>query len=185
MIPSIALSSHFINNKGASTSTLLAGELLQLIRDNWAAREPGFGREDLDKVVVVPLQDLTADQQAGFACGWGKIEASRNFQTKMVTRAEGEDPYMETTAEGTPLPATSIRLVLYSAATLEEDGGSRSSEADWEVVALLVSPWADEPMDPLTMSRNFLRKPGGTYAGYSVEQFAESIYFWRNFVKLR
>ena len=33
-------------------------------------------------------------------------------------------------------------------------------------------------MDPVTMARNFLEKPGGTFAPYTAQQFAEAIWFW-------
>jgi hypothetical protein len=185
---SIALSTFFVTTQAKSSGTrclLPLPELIPLIQSHWDNREPGYGRQDLDAVVVVPLQELTEAQRSQFVCGWGRIEEASDFQSKVTTRSEGEDTYVETTAIGPALPSTSIQVVLYSAAALEENGGSRSSQADWEVVALLVSPWANAPMEPLTMARNFLHKPGGTFAPYTAEEFAHSIYFWSQYVKLR
>ncbi len=33
-------------------------------------------------------------------------------------------------------------------------------------------------MDPLTMARNMLAKPGGTPCRYSADDFAESVWYW-------
>ena len=40
-------------------------------------------------------------------------------------------------------------------------------------------------MDPLTMARNMLCKPGGTPVDYSAEQFARSVYYWSLRVRVR
>ncbi|MBU2502315.1 DUF3228 family protein, partial [bacterium] len=69
-------------------------------------------------------------------------------------------------------------VVLYSREALLENGGTRSGDADWEIVCLLAGPEEDEPMDPLTMARNMLAKPGGTPCTYTAEQFAEAVWYW-------
>jgi hypothetical protein len=33
-------------------------------------------------------------------------------------------------------------------------------------------------MNPLTMARNFLEKPGGTFCEYTAREFAEAVYYW-------
>jgi hypothetical protein len=33
-------------------------------------------------------------------------------------------------------------------------------------------------MDPLTMARNMLRKPGGTFCAYTAEEFAAAVWYW-------
>ena len=45
-------------------------------------------------------------------------------------------------------------------------------------LCLLAGAAETEPMDPLTMARNMLEKPGGTFVPYTAEEFALSIYFW-------
>lgn len=75
-------------------------------------------------------------------------------------------------------PAKFAKVVCYHKDALLENDGQRSSDADWEIVALLTSDVDDEPMQPLTMARNYLQKAGGTYAPYTAQQFAESIYYW-------
>ena len=69
-------------------------------------------------------------------------------------------------------------MVLYSAKTLLANGGTRSGDWDWEVVCLVAGSQPDEPMNPLTMARNQLARPGGTPCHYTSQQFAEAIYYW-------
>jgi hypothetical protein len=83
-------------------------------------------------------------------------------------RQRHEDGYAKVTAIGTPEPARFAAVVLYSRAALCENDGTRSTDADWEVVSLITSPvqrlTRDDapPMNPLTIARNVLAKPGGT-----------------------
>jgi hypothetical protein len=137
----------------------------------------------LDLVVVVPI--LEPDIAGLFSGGWIPVEAATDLRTEVTRRQPHEDPYLVTTGLGVPLPVSFAKVVLYSAATLLENDGERSGDFDWEIVALVAGPWENEPMMPLTMARNFLQKPGGTYAPYSAAQLAESIYFWSQFVAAR
>jgi hypothetical protein len=82
------------------------------------------------------------------------------------------------TAEGPREETKFASVVMYSADTLLENDGTRSGDFDWEVVCLVAGPVEIEPMDPLTMARNMLEKPGGTYCEYSAAEFAASIWFW-------
>lgn len=80
-----------------------------------------------------------------------------------------------------PLPKvrpTFAYVVLYSAAALTENGGVRSGNFDWEVVAMIATDVPDEPMHPLTMARNQLAMTGGTKSEYTAEEYAESIAYW-------
>ena len=159
-------------------------ELLMLVHDNWNNRTPGMNRKDLTEVVIVPIDDVSK-----FTCNWMNIQDAQRITGRVVRREDFEDPFV--TLKGTLKKgvsyndATFAKVVLYSAATLEQDNGHRSSDADWEIVAVLTGPWKDEPMTPLTMARNMLRKPGGTYVKYTAKQFAESIYFWSQFIQSR
>jgi len=56
----------------------------------------------------------------------------------------------------------------YHKDALLENGGERTTNCDWEVVAILASAIPNEPM-PLTMARNFLQKPGGTKSVYTAD----------------
>jgi hypothetical protein len=178
-IPSIAWS-QFALDKDRKKFVGTEDHLVYLVRCNWKNRKPGQGRKDLKQVVVVPIP-----QNQWFSCSWMPIEKAKFITGKVVRRQPFEDPFVALKGRGFTLDAKVAKVVLYSAATLLEDGGTRSSDADWEIVAILTGPWKNEPMTPLTMARNFLRKPGGTFAPYTAKQFAESIYFWSGFIQKR
>lgn len=148
-------------------------ELLDLVRAHWAERRPGAGRHGLDQVVIVPVPP------AGFHATTILADETTPLQARLERRQPGEDPVIRVSAAGDPPPPRHAAVVLYSAATLRQNGGARSSDAAWEIVCLLAGPVADEPMDPVTMARNFLQKPGGTFASYSAQDFAEAIWYWR------
>jgi len=93
-------------------------------------------------------------------------------------RQSHEEGFVRVSATGPREKALHAAVVLYSAETLQANGGERSGDYAWEVVCLLAGPTADEPMDPLTMARNMLEKPGGTLCVYSAEQLVESIWYW-------
>ena len=147
-------------------------ELLDLVRTHWPQRRPGAGREDLDQVVIVPVPP---DRFHGTTV---EVTDSTPLHACLDRRQPHEEPFIRVTAAGEPAPPRHAGVVLYSAATLQENQGTRSTDADWQVVCLLAGPVAEEPMDPLTMARNFLEKPGGTFAPYTARQFAEAIWYW-------
>jgi hypothetical protein len=146
--------------------------LLDRARAGWPQRLPGVGRADLHKVVVVPVDP------AGFVSSTVRVGPDTPLHAVYDRRQAGEDGFVRVTAEGEREPARHASVVLYSAATLCENGGSRSGDCDWEVVCLLAGPTATEPMDPLTMARNMLKKPGGTTCTYTAAEFAEAIWYW-------
>ncbi len=147
-------------------------ELLDLVRAAWPRRRPGAGRQDLEAVVVVPVPP------ARFVGSTVAVRTDTPLFATLDRRQPHEDPYIRVTAAGPREPVRHAAVVLYSAATLLENGGTRSSDAEWEVVSVQASAAADEPMYPLTMARNFLEKPGGTFADYPARAFAEAIWYW-------
>jgi hypothetical protein len=146
--------------------------LLDLVRAHWPQRRPGAGRDDLTQVVVVSVPP------AGFCGTTVLVDEDTPLRAVLDRRQPAEDPFIRVTAAGPAEPVRHAAVVLYSAQTLRENGGVRSSDADWEVVCLLAGPVADEPMDPLTMARNYLQKPGGTFAPYTATEFATAIWYW-------
>jgi Protein of unknown function (DUF3228) len=146
--------------------------LLDLVQRYWDDRYPGAGREDLSKVVIVPLPP------EGFVCGTVQVDETSELSAELVRRQPHEEPYLQVKARGPREAATFAGVVLYSADTLLENDGKRSGDCAWEIVCVLASPVRDEPIDPLTMARNMLEKPGGTYCDYTAQQFAESIWYW-------
>lgn len=147
-------------------------ELLKRVRDGWPQRRPGQGRADLTEVVVVPVAS------AGFVCGTVRVTDDTLLTAALVRRQPHEEPYVRVTAVGPRQEARFAEVVLYSAAVLELNDGRRSGDFAWEVVALLAAPVADEPMDPLTMARNMLDKPGGTPCDYTAQEFAAAVWYW-------
>ncbi len=153
-------------------------ELLDLVRKAWSKRRPGDGRDSLEQVVVVPVEPKR------FVGSVVLVDEATPLTASTVRRQPQEHPYIEVTAQGPCEPTRHAAVVLYSAATLLENSGTRSSTADWEIVCLIASSLDPEPMDPLTMARNMLAMPGGTPCKYSARQFAESIWYWAGRAKV-
>ena len=149
-----------------------AKELLDLVREGWPHRRPGAGREDVNQVVVVPVSP------AGLVSSTVLVTGKTILHAKFDRRAAHEEGFIQVTAEGPREEARFASVVLYSADILQENGGRRSGDFDWEVVCLIAGPTETEPMDPLTMARNMLEKTGGTYCEYSAREFAEAVWFW-------
>ena len=101
------------------------------------------------------------------------------MKASLEKRQAHEDAYVQVRSPGPRETAAHAGAVLYSAETLLENDGRRSGDVQWEVVCILASATENEPMDPLTMARNYLEKPGGTFADYSARDFAEAIWYWR------
>lgn len=155
--------------------------LLTLVKKHWAGRQPGFGRKDLTHVIVVPIAELGLARL--FKSTWLATEGASRIRGSVVRRQAHEDPFVSIEARGRALPVKHASVVLYARKVLEENNGTTSGPFDWEIVAVVSGPWENPPMDPLTMARNYLRKPGGTFANYTAKQFAEAIYFWSGFVR--
>jgi hypothetical protein len=148
------------------------GELLRRMQAGWPRRRPGQGRADLSQVVIVPVDP------EGFVGATVRVDEDTPLHAHFDRRQAGEEGFIRVTAEGEREPVRHAAVVLYSARTLQENGGRRSTDCDWEIVCLLAGPAEVEPMDPLTMARNYLEKAGGTYADYSAREFAEAIWYW-------
>ena len=149
-----------------------AEELLELVRAGWVDRRPGAGRSGLEKVVIVRVDP------AGFVSSTVAVNESTVLHAVYDRRQAHEEGFVRVTAEGPREELLHAWVVMYSADTLLENDGTRSGDFDWEVVSLIAGPAVVEPMDPLTMARNMLEKPGGTYCKYSALEFAESIWYW-------
>lgn len=165
---------------GTSHSHFLGtdAELVELVRAHWADRRPGEGRDGLDEVVVVSLPPER------FVCATVRVVADTPLYARFTRRQAHEDGYVEVSAEGPREPARHAAVVLYAADVLERNDGVRSTDCDWEIVCVIAAPTADEPMDPLTMARNMLARPGGTPCRYTAEQFAAAVWYWRDRAKI-
>lgn len=141
-------------------------ELVRLVKDHFDGSEEG--------VVAV---DVPAEK---FFSGVTKLSEGCELHAEFAARREGEEPYVQITAiGGAKVPASTVKVILYSHETLAEDA---SSDAEWEIVSINASATAKEgeaePQTPVAMARNFLEMAGGTKREYTAEEFARSIIFW-------
>jgi hypothetical protein len=144
---------------------------------NWSARQPGKGESNCNRKVVVPVPEWQ------FYCPpTVPLTKGLKVQGEATCRQEGEDPRLEifvdiTQIDFEPIPAKKVEIVCYSADALLEEDGKRDTDCAWEIVSVNCSGTEEpEQMDPLTMARNYLRKPGGTFSNYTALEFAEAIY---------
>lgn len=166
---------------GNSYSSLTEEQIVMLVKANWGERTPGAGEDNLNRKVLVPVPSF------GFLCPpRAKLVPGLPIKAEVFVRQEGEDPYVQTyvTTEDAikfgaliETPAKVVEIVCYSAEALLENGGTRSTHCDWEIITLLCG-LRREPMTPLTMARNFLEKTGGTKGIYTAREFANAIWYW-------
>lgn len=190
MTPTIGMSNyarkHSQPQTGNSYTALSEEQLIALVKLNWESRTPGDGETGLDRKVLVPITQITSTEgKPHFFCQPRMaLKEGMPVKAEVVTRQAGEDPYVQTyiTPEDAAawgfqdIPAAKVQIVCYSADTLLENEGERSSDCEWEIVTIVCTEGETETMLPLTMARNFLEKPGGTKSVYSAQQFAEAIY---------
>lgn len=155
--------------------------LFQLIRDNWDARVVGAGATDIEKVCVVPIERPVA----GFYCPMVEVDRAVNLVAEVVQRRPGEESHVRVTANGPEIAAKFVKVVLYSAQTLIDEREERSGDFDWEIISIMASPVADEPVPPQTMARNQLLMQGGSPRHYTSEEWARSVWYWSQYVTRR
>lgn len=144
-------------------------ELEQLTEASFDKRVPGYR----DGVVLVPVPP------EGFKAGTMKLEVGTPLAATFEARREGEEASITVVATNCPkTDARRVDIVLYRHDVLEEDKEA-SCDSEWEIVSVNARVTKeDEPMDPMTMARNFLHMEGGTKATFTAEEFAKSIVFW-------
>lgn len=165
---------------GNSYSTMSSAAVVERVKACWHDRFPGQGEINLERKVVVPIRHYLGE----FVQPLVNIMEGLPVFAEVIKRQEGEKPFVETYALMKDVKELGIgligpiyvRIVCYSAEALLANGGKRSTDCDWEIVAILASQFVEEPMTPLTMARNFLEKEGGTKSDYTAEEFAEAIW---------
>lgn len=148
--------------------------------DHW---KPGLGAVDGDvRIVEVPT--------AGFSTEIVRITDENSHLLEVVynPRREGEEAVPTLILRGIdPVEAATVGIVIYRADVLERDSG-RSSDAEWEIVAILADPELPEgasvPMNPATMARNAAHLEGGTLREYTAEQWLEATLFWQRHARV-
>lgn len=149
-------------------------EVVALVQTHWDNNEPGTGSVDGDVILVnVPA--------ANFYSPIVKItdENKHLVVTEEKVRREGEKPVLTRYIIGEKPEAKFVQVVVYRADTLDRDDG-RSSDAEWEIIAINAQLDKHTPMDPETMKRNNNHDKGGTYREYSDAQWAEAYEYWEN-----
>lgn len=154
-------------------------ELQELVKSNWTNSEPGTGSVDGDALLIrVPA--------AGFYTPIVQItpENESFIVEEDYIRQAGEKPVKRRTLPGfEKSPARFVKIVVYRADVLARDNG-RSSDAEWEIIAILAQDEEVVPMDPETMARNANHDEGGTYREYTEEEWQEARAYWDTHVKV-
>lgn len=149
-------------------------QLTKLTEENLNNYVPGVGSENDDvRLVNLPTTD--------FLTGIVKIspENAHNLTIRYDSRVEGEQPYPQLVMTNTEyVPATHVQAVIYRADLLAKDN-NRSSDSEWEIVAILANPTEKVPMHPATMARNAAHQTGGTQRNYTPEEWLEATIYWQ------
>lgn len=152
-------------------------DLTKLVEENWSNQEPGAGSVDNDVVLVtVPPKNF-----------YTSITGINKFNKKYIVeeeyvRQEGEKPVKHRTLPGfDKTPAKFVKIVVYRADTLAQDN-DRSSDAEWEIIAVNAEIDENTPMTPETMKRNSNHDQGGTYREYSDKEWKDAYKYWDNHV---
>ena len=202
-VPSIGWSNFARENstqeKGNSYTCLSEADVITLISENWSKQEIGMGESDYSRKIVVPVPSVLQSPRFGFLANtqifFGVtflLQEGMPIQSKIVRRSgqDSEEPFIQNyiTFEDSknyslePVNVTSI--VLYSKEALLENDGVRSTNCDWEVVAIITASEPNQPMLPLTMARNQLELDGGTASVYTDKEYAKAIAYWSKRVRV-
>ena len=150
---------------------------LMLFLNGVVASTPGY--RDGVELVRIPVEVLP-----GLKSRVVETDINTGFVTVCKSRVEGETPRKKTMALVEELPdAKFITAVLYHKDVLAEDN-DRSTECDWEVVAVLCQMDENEPMAVGTLLANHFKLPGGTATNMSndelVQTLGRSVRYWSN-----
>lgn len=147
-------------------------ELETLVQTHKHDFEPGTGSVDNDVILVnVPA--------SGFFTPIIKIDDSNRHlvREEEYVRQEGEAPVITRRITGIKPPAKYVQVVCYRADVLAQDN-SRTTDAEWAMIAILAQDEKRIPMHPTTMLRNTNHDKGGTYREYSQQEWDEAYSYW-------
>jgi hypothetical protein len=149
-------------------------ELEALVEKHQHDFQPGTGSVNNDVILVnVPAQ--------GFFSSVVTIDDTNRHlvRNKEVIRAEGEKPVVMKQIIAEKVPASYVQIVVYRADVLAADN-SRTTDAEWEIVAILANVDKVTPMHPTTMLRNANHDEGGTFREYTDQEWADAYAYWEN-----
>ena len=143
--------------------------LVEAHRDDF---EAGTGSVDNDVILVnVPVERFKSSIVAINESNKHLVE-----ETETV-RAEGEKPVIMKTIVAEKSPAKYVQIVCYRADVLAADN-NRTTDAEWEIIAILAQIDKVTPMDPVTMLRNSNHDKGGTQRTYTDKEWADAYAYW-------
>jgi hypothetical protein len=142
-------------------------ELLKRVRSAKASDiKPGYK----DGVIIVPVDP------DGFYSGVVELTGDSVITGHFGARRENEEPVLEVRATGHKVPAKFVEVILYSKEALDGEVGSG---ADWDIISINGrATEEEEPMHPVAMARNQLRRVGGSPAEYTSDQWAKAVWYW-------
>jgi hypothetical protein len=162
-------------NKRYGSNSYYAGtwkQLEALVTKHRDDFEPGTGSVDNDVILVnVPAE--------GFFTCIAEItpENAHLVRENTHSRQEGEQEVTTRVMDGVKPPAKFVQVVCYRADVLAQDD-ERTTNAEWEIIAVNAQLHKSTPMHPTTMLRNSNHDKGGTYREYTQEQWDEAYAFW-------
>lgn len=149
-------------------------ELREIVLTHFDDFEPGTGSVNNDVILV----NIPADRVKTTVTRITDENRDQVIQEEYV-RQDGEKPVTRNVILGAPQPATYAQVVVYRADVLAQDN-ARSTDAEWEMVAVLGKLDKIEPMHPTTMLRNANHDDGGTYREYSEEEWNAAYKYWEH-----
>lgn len=136
--------------------------------------EPGTGSVDNDVILVnVPAANF-------YTTITPITDENRHLvEERDHVRQDGEKPVSMKFIKGHKQPAKFVQIVCYRADVLARDDG-RTTNAEWEIVAINAQLDKYTPMHPTTMLRNNNHDEGGTYREYSQKEWDDAHQYWEN-----
>lgn len=143
---------------------------------HWGDAKPGY-REGVLVVPVAPQSfycTLTTLKEGDELVGSFKARREGEFPRKNILKPAGEDWQKP--------EAKAVDVILYSSATLEEDGSNElpAIEGNWEIVSVNGRPTVEEaPIAPMTLIYNHFHvegsNDGGSSTGMTDSEFVEAL----------
>jgi hypothetical protein len=168
----------FFNGTWGHHEGPVTSELLSLVELYFDKRRPAKGCSDVNAVCEVPIPHPEL-----FFCSTIDISEAKDLFAKVARRQPHEAPYVDVTGTGPTTKCKYASVILYSAEELLKNGGTRSTDCDFEIVCIIASDCENEPMHPLAMARNQLAMAGGTPREYTSKEWAESVWYWSQRIK--
>ena len=163
-------------------------ELATLVKAYWSA---GVTSPNNPGVQLVPMPPELVNR---FFCNITPMTEEIPLQVSWQSRMPHEAPFFQITSpvddiQSAKFPAKKVDIICYRHDILAADNDIPSDCLNADYYLININAYANdapEPMHPTTMARNLLGLPGGTVppVPYTPKEFAESIMYWNQHVKL-